>query len=77
MEILKMWGLANGYRVLKGLVLEEANFDSILYNTAHPGGEIIINWVSMIRRVPKAAYPTIVPDPPIRAKVETEYSRTE
>lgn len=51
MEILRMWGLADEYRALKGSVPKEANFDSIFYNTAHPGGEIITNWVGVMARV--------------------------
>jgi 2-polyprenyl-6-methoxyphenol hydroxylase-like FAD-dependent oxidoreductase len=48
MEILRMWGLADEYRALKGSVPKEANFDSIFYSTAHPGGEIITNWVGVM-----------------------------
>jgi 2-polyprenyl-6-methoxyphenol hydroxylase-like FAD-dependent oxidoreductase len=51
MEILRMWGLAGEYRALKGSVPKEANFDSIFYNTAHPGGEIITNWVGTMAEV--------------------------
>jgi len=51
MEILRMWGLAGEYRALKGSVPKEANFDSIFYNTAHPDGEIITNWVGVMARV--------------------------
>ena len=49
MEILRMWGLADEYRGLKGSVPKEANFDSIFYTTAAPGGEIITKWVRMMQ----------------------------
>jgi 2-polyprenyl-6-methoxyphenol hydroxylase-like FAD-dependent oxidoreductase len=48
MEILRMWGLADEYRALKGSVPKEANFDTIFYSTAALGGEIITKWVCMM-----------------------------
>lgn len=43
-----MWGLADEYRALKGSVPKEADFDTIFYNTAVLGGEIITKWVCMM-----------------------------
>ena len=48
MEILRMWGLADEYRALKVSVPKEADFDTIFYNTAVLGGEIITKWVCMM-----------------------------
>ena len=45
MEILRMYGLADEYRRLDGVVGQDYQADTIFYTSMAPGGELIAKWV--------------------------------
>ncbi len=51
MEILRIWGLADEYRQLDGVVGQDYQADTIFYTSMAPGGELIAKWVTCLAQL--------------------------